>query len=220
MVKKEHKFFEIFLDNDLNKLYDDLHSVQADMIENNFFRVPEDIIEKFRKNPSGSATQLGQYYNIFHLSTKEIVCLYDGLSKLTKEACKYYGIDIEKEQYMIHGWFNLDFPNPVGTKDISPLHNPSHFHDHSEGHGAPWFHGYYCVNAEPSSTFYKIGGSDGEIFENINKNNRAIISETGHPHGRDDWYENTARITIAYDITPLEHTITERIGFIPWVPLR
>ena len=69
------------------------------------------------------------------------------------------------------------------------------------GEGSPVFHGYYCINAEPSKTFYNINRS-GQIFENINKNNRAILSETGHPHGRDDWFEEKPRVTIAYDVTP------------------
>jgi hypothetical protein len=74
--------------------------------------------------------------------------------------------------------------------------------------GAPIFHGYYCVNAEPSITYYKINGND--LFENHNKNNRAIVSETGHPHGRDDWYEDKPRITIAYDIAPKNsHVVTD-----------
>ena len=84
--------------------------------------------------------------------------------------------------------------------------------------GAPWFHGYYCVNAEPSSTFYQINGDESNVFENINKNNRAILSETGHPHGRDDWFQEKPRITIAYDISPLTLIRGVRPGkFIPLV---
>ena len=39
-----------------------------------------------------------------------------------------------------------------------------HFHDKV---GAPHFHGYYCVNAEPSITYYNINDN---IVENHNKN--------------------------------------------------
>jgi hypothetical protein len=68
------------------------------------------------------------------------------------------------------------------------------------GKGSPDFHGYYCVNAEPSVTFYLI--DKVTEFENININNRAVVSETGHPHAPDNWYSREPRITIAYDIIP------------------
>ena len=205
MNNKPHKFFEIFLENNLSKLSNTLLEIHTAMLDQNIFRVDQNILEKYQKQQSGAATQLGDFYNIFSFGIPEINSLYRGLSKLTKEACEYYEIDYVEQDYVIHGWFNLDLSNEDNKRAISPLYNPKHFHDHSDGFGAPWFHGYYCVNAEPSSTYYKIGGHDGELFENINKNNRAIISETGHPHGRDDWYDKDPRITIAYDISPAKH---------------
>jgi hypothetical protein len=63
------------------------------------------------------------------------------------------------------------------------------------------FHGYYCVKAEPSVTHYKINNSTP--FENINKNNRLILSEMGHPHAMADWEWDGPRITVAYDIISL-----------------
>ena len=121
---------------------------------------------------------------------------------------------------MIHGWFNFDYPAEKGKSWVSPLHNSEFFHDHSRAIGAPEFHGYYCVNAEPSKTFYQIGKDPNKIFENINKNNRLVISETGHPHGKDDWYEESNRITIAYDIMPLKLVADEQhISHKAWIPL-
>lgn len=196
--KPEHKFFERFLSNDLDALYDYLYSKAEDLVDGKIGNIPEDVLSKFSMD-NGPATQLGEYYNIFTWDNAAIQNLKSELKDIIVEASEYYGLDFEKENYYINGWFNLDFASPENREfGVSPLKHPEHYHDHAGGTGAPVFHGYYCVNAEPSSTFYKIDRLYD--FENINKNNRAIVSETGHPHGRDDWYEQKPRITIAYDI--------------------
>jgi hypothetical protein len=69
----------------------------------------------------------------------------------------------------------------------------------------------FYYNSRFSDVTYRNGldaiDEDGDrmYFENINKNNRLVVSETGHPHGRDDWYEERPRITIAYDIAKAEY---------------
>ena len=200
-MKPTHKFFDFFLKNDLNKLVDFLIFKQDEILSGKIPGFSKEQLEKYNKF-NGPTTQLGDYYNIFdkeHFGNDALRDLHRELRAIIKIACKYYGIDYDAQQYIIHGWYNLDYKteNEIG---VSPLKNEQNFHDHMPGEGAPYFHGYYCVNAEPSSTWYKINGID--LFENINKNNRAIVSETGHPHGRDDWYEELPRITIAYDIKP------------------
>lgn len=200
--KPKHKFFDKILDNNLDSLYEYLYQKAQDLIDGKIGNIPEDVLSRFNI-VNGPATQLGEYYNIFTWDNAEILKLKEALKNIIIEACDYYGIDFEGEDYHINGWFNLDFKSPDNEMyGVSPIRHPEHYHDHAGGTGAPVFHGYYCVNAEPSSTFYKI---DRLVdFENINKNNRAIISETGHPHGRDDWYEEKPRITIAYDIAKKE----------------
>lgn len=221
MLKKEHKFFDKILNNDVDDLYLYLENLHNAIVNDNFLQLPEDLFRKYNATPSGAATQVGNFYNIFQFINPNIVRLYDALSQTLDEACSYYDIDRKNEKYMIHGWFNLDYPNNIGEVNVSPLKYPEHFHDHSNGMGAPWFHGYYCVNAEPSTTYYKIGGIDGTLFENHNKNNRLVLSETGHPHGRDDWYQSKPRITVAYDITPLQYLGgSSYMNQIPWIPLR
>lgn len=220
-MKKPHKFFDIYINNNLDLLYNDLFVLNHEIASKNICRIPDKIFNQNMEKP-GLVTQYGvEYYNIFTFVNESIHNLYIGLQELTKQACSYYDIDFKSEKYFIHGWFNLDYkttsrPNSIGG--VNPIVNPQHFHDHSGGQGAPWFHGYYCVNAEPSSTFYKINNSDDQIFENINKNNRAILSETGHPHGRDDWFEDNPRITIAYDITPIKNLNNSAI-IGKWIPL-
>lgn len=197
-MRPPHKFFEKFLDNDLDDLYNYLENKQQEMLEDNIFNIPESELSKYNKY-NGPTTQLGMYYNIFDFDHDGIKKLKEALAEATKEASEYYGIVYEEQKYKIHGWYNLD-PKTEGGGGVSPLKNNIFYHDHMGGEGAPIFHGYYCVNAEPSITYYLINGETQ--FENINKNNRAIVSETGHPHGRDDWYQDKPRITIAYDIAP------------------
>lgn len=194
--KPAHKFFDKFLDNNLDALFEYLYKKAEELVSGNIGNVPAEKISKFNIY-NGAPTQLGNYYNIFSWENDAIQNLKLGLTDVMHEASEYYGIDYDSENYFINGWFNLDFKSEgVG---VSPLKHPEHYHDHAGGTGAPTFHGYYCVNAEPSSTFYKINRGE-KVFENINKNNRLIVSETGHPHGRDDWFEDKPRITIAYDI--------------------
>lgn len=198
---KQHKFFERYLDNDLNVLYKYLYSLQEKFFYDNMLSLPEDIKNKYN-DFFGSSTQFGKYYNIFKFNNIEVKKLKKSLVDMAIEACNYYGYDYYSKDYYIWGWFNLDKKIEQNAIPISPITNNKNFHDHSGGFGYPYLHGYYCVNAEPSSTYYLINNKD--IFKNINKNNRAILSETGHPHGRDDWNGEMHRITIAYDITPFE----------------
>ena len=214
MITKPHKFFELIMENDLQELSRFLLEKQEDILKGLVSTIPSEKLDGYTKE-NGVTTQLGDYYNIFDKEYFGHDCLRDlhrELRNTMKSAAEYYDIDYDAEDYMIHGWYNVDFKSG-NDKGVSPIKNPENFHDHMGGQGIPVFHGYYCVNAEPSSTFYKINGETP--FENINKNNRAIVSETGHPHGRDDWYEENPRITIAYDIAPAKHGADDRT----WIKL-
>jgi hypothetical protein len=196
--KPSHKFFESYLDNDLEDFYNYLKNLLSSIVDENILNISSEELLAFSKE-TGAPTQLGKHYNIFSFEHEGIQNLQKAIRSMMSEACEYYGIDSDTKFYL-NGWFNLD-PKTQGLSGVSPLKNEAFFHDHMGGQGSPVFHGYYCINAEPSKTFYNIDKS-GQIFENINKNNRAILSETGHPHGRDDWFEEKPRVTIAYDVTP------------------
>jgi hypothetical protein len=132
-------------------------------------------------------------YNVFQFHSEGIYNLYSAIREMALEACEYYGVDFKETQYMVQGWFNINHTKK-GKLD---------WHDHGPW-GAPEFHGYYCVSAEPSITHYRV--FDKEV-ENHNKNNRAILSEMGHPHAMADWDWDGPRITIAYDLVPLKNLI-------------
>lgn len=187
--KQEHKFFERFLDNDLEKLENYLFKAYAAINNTEIDGVtplgPEDVwLES-----NSISTIKWREYNVFQFYTKEIYDIYLSVSEMVKEACDYYEIDFKSQRFMIQGWFNINHASS-GKLD---------WHEH--GHdGAPLFHGYYSVKAEPSETHY-ITSSGPKI--NVNKNNRAVLSEMGHPHAMGDWDWDGPRITIAYDVIPL-----------------
>jgi len=197
-----HKFFERNLNNDLSDLsyylmtqYEKIESGQ--ILKNN-----DD--QKTAWDSSGSiTTSKWNKYNVFQFYHPAIHKLFRSVRSMTIEACEHYGINFEQEDFWVQGWFNVNYTNG-GKLD---------WHEHG-GEGAPWFHGYYSVNAEPSSTHYKVFNENVTIE---NKNNRAILSETGHPHSMGDWDWNGPRITVAYDVIPFRGIMHEWEQH--WIPL-
>ena len=216
---KTHKFFERYLDNNLDDLYIFLDNKYDQLVDGSLPEAkgisPLNKNKYFKTDYIGAPTQMLQKYNIFDFEHPSIQKLEMALKDMLQEACNYYEIDFNKQDYRLHGWWNQ---NPAISSEnyVSPIKNARYYHDHLGGRGAPDFHGYYCVNAEPSVTHYMIDNITH--FENININNRAIVSATGHPHGRDDWFESKDRITIAYDMVPSEYIESIRKTTATWRP--
>lgn len=199
--KKDQKFFERVLDNNLENLYSFLLEKNNELAEQASKELGEGLNKALAQDPGildAIATKNSDRYNIWEFDNPEIKKLKEAIADMTREACEYYGYNDNSSKFITHGWFNLDKKIINNGHSVDPRKDSSFFHDHMDGSGFPQLHGFYCVKAEPSITYYKINNKD--IFENINKNNRAILSETGNPHGRDDWYGDEPRMTIAYDI--------------------
>jgi hypothetical protein len=202
-----HRFFEKHLNNDLENLSKELQ-IRYEKIKNAEVAgvTPITNFESWQESNSVSTMKWRQY-NVFQFHIPEIHSLFLAIRDMAKEACEYYNIDFKKQQYMVQGWFNINSNDKGGKLD---------WHDHGPG-GSPFFHGYYCVNAEPSITHYVV--FDKKI-QNVNKNNRAILSEMGHPHAMGDWSWNGDRITIAYDLLPLAEVQQFGMGEEQhWIPL-
>jgi hypothetical protein len=207
---KPHKFFEKYLDNDLGKMADYLTKAYTD-IENATLRGVSPVGSKREEYwlESGSiSTVKWSEYNVFQFYNEEVYNVFSAIKDLAVEACDYYGVDFKKEKYYVQGWFNIN------DRKVGKLN----WHDHG-GPWAPFYHGYYCIKAEPSSTFYKLENREDMIVENHNKDNRLILSEMGHPHAMGDWDWDGPRITLAYDIVPLRflEKIQEQQHWIPLV---
>lgn len=209
LSSKPHKFFERYLDNDLDKLSAFLQQ-KYELIENAKLRGIENLGSNEAWLESGSlSTVKWREYNVFQFYSPEIYNVFKAISEVVREACEYYEIDFEKQKYMVQGWFNINY------SDTGKLN----WHDHG-GPYAPHFHGYYSIKAEPSTTYYQIKDGSDRVAENENKNNRLIVSEMGHPHAMGDWSWDGPRITLAYDIVPLEFLVAEPLTIQQhWIPL-
>lgn len=207
-IKKEHRFFTRDLDNNLEELlpwvieFDEkLRSGQiADDLD-------EEKLSIYKDRPSGAGTVFLSHYNLFSYGNPSLDALKDGINDALKEACQYYGIDYDSEEWYLHGWFNRNAKEDMW--DVSPIDHDDKWHEHMNGVGHPVFHGYYCVNAEPSVTVYQIFKDPNTIKVNVNKNNRLVVSEVGHPHGMGNWRVDGPRVTIAYDVAPRSYISEE-----------
>lgn len=202
---KEHKFFERYLDNDLPELAEFLQNQYSNMENLKLSGITQVTPRDQWLSSESVSTIKWREYNVFQFYHPSIHKLYKNISETIKEACEYYEVDFDKQQYMIQGWFNINYNNK-GKLD---------WHDHG-GPYAPYFHGYYCVKAEPSVTYYRV--FDKEV-DNHNKDNRMIVSEMGHPHAMGSWDWEGPRVTIAYDIVPLKSLIANKAEPQHWIPL-
>lgn len=204
--KQPHKFFERFLDNDLPILTAELQDRYAKIKAAEVVGVTPVGDNEIWKASNSVSTMKWRQYNVFQFHSVGLYELYRSIKDMAIEACEYYGLNFEDQRYMLQGWFN-----------INNAHNGKlDWHDHGP-YGAPNFHGYYCVSAEPSVTHYRVFDKD---VENHNINNRAILSEMGHPHAMADWDWDGPRITVAYDLIPLRDV--KRFGKAQeqhWIPL-
>ena len=175
-IKPPHKFFFRTLDNDLDSLYSYLEVKKSEIYDNSL-NVPEEKFREMHDRGDSLPTMLGDYYNIFSWDNDAIQNLKSGLRDTIHEACEYYGIDFDIADYYICGWFNWNDGGSCYNVDDVTAH-PEFFHDHMRGTGSPVFHGYYCVNAEPTKTFYHIDRNVNNLVANNNINNRLVVSET------------------------------------------
>lgn len=184
-----HRFFERNVTGDLPNLVKELQDRYRKIERAELLGVSPLKDDESWKQSNSVSTMKWREYNVFQFHIDELYDLYKSISDMTKEACEHYEIDFEKQRFYIQGWFNINHTKK-GKLD---------WHDHGPW-GAPNFHGYYCVKAEPSSTYYKV--FDKEV-ENKNIDGRAILSEMGHPHAQADWDWEGPRVTVAYDVIPL-----------------
>lgn len=217
-IKPSHRFFEKFIDIDNDSLYDFLLNKELDMLAGKFPKISQEEANSLAQTKKSPTQALLEKYNIFSLYHPELRKLYASVRDMTKEACEYYGVDFYKESFYIQGWVNIEGLYDSDKNDDENVKDED-LHDHCGGLGYPDFHGYYCVFAEPSVTHYNINNKDR--FRNINKNGRAILSETGHPHERGHWPDKEKRrMTIAYDTRVITNN-SESLEDLSqhWIPL-
>jgi len=155
-------------------------------------------------NKISLTTTLYTAYNLFMYPYDEFHSLYNEVKTLFRECC------IDEEKYYIQCWVNFykkgDFIN---------------WHHHWEPHKHTW-HGFFCVDCEPSKTTYRIPG----VFEEVDitsEDNLLVMSKSnGDTHRTWPWEDATRdRITIAFDIVPRQfvHSPGLAMPLNHWVPI-
>ena len=156
LMKKDHRFFDKKLSNNLIDLqtflldrYKEIEDVRMLGITELFSRGVD--TERFLESKSISTIKWREYNDFAHYH-EGLSELFLSIRELLKEACDYYEIDFFKEKFYIAGWFNV----------VEASKGKLDWHDHGDpGSG---FHGYYCVNAEPSITYYNILGKLIDLY--------------------------------------------------------
>jgi|TARA_B110000977_G_scaffold3992_1_gene5558 hypothetical protein len=197
--KKPQKFFERFLDTDLEDAAASIKLEEQRIINEEMIGItPHDDGKDIFTYAKSVGTSKSREYNAFQMYYPFMHDLLSAVADMVKEACEYYEIDYNSERWMVASWFNVNSTEKGGKLD---------WHDHIDTNmKVPAFHGYYSVNAEPSQTHYDINGT---IKVNENKNNRAVLSMVGFQHAQQPWEWPGERITIAYDVMPLKIMLQE-----------
>ena len=202
--KKPHKFFKETVGNNLVSM----SSFSKEINEGIKARTGYDMENAWKVKDEDGSRNIAMdswhiTYNIFTYEDESIQNIKSSIQKMIIEACNYYGINHEEQKYMLKGHLNYYAgPKILNRKDIV-------WDNHGEN--PLEFHGYYCVNAEPSVTYYQV---DGSIVENTNKNDVAVLSQNGYHHVVGDWPFEDVRITIGYNVFPLK-TVPENQENIP-----
>lgn len=151
-----------------------------------------------------NSTKLYEAYNIFLIHYEELTELYEKIVNYFKEK----NSNTFKE-YAIAGWVNV-FPK---GKFLD-------WHTHGvekKVFDGRW-HGYFCVNGEPSKTLYAENDT-GKLIETIeNKNGWLVMSPGGMLHRVTPWKDSREpRITIAFDIMLRSKVPINNINH--WIPI-
>lgn len=151
-------------------------------------------------NKISLTTKLYNNYNIFFYSFEGFHELYEQIQMMFRECC------IDEERYYIQAWLNV-----YKQGQFIDWHHHWHPEDRS-------WHGYFCVECEPSKTTYRIPGVQEE-FDVVSQNNLLVMSRSnGDTHRTWPWeYADRDRITIAFDIVPRNENINTWLNH--WMPI-
>ena len=140
------------------------------------------------------------YYNVFLYG-------FDGFYELYQEikTMLYEVNDFRDQKYYIQCWMNH-----FQRGEYMSWHN--HWPEEKN------WHGYFCVNTEPSVTSYDLENSK-IIFDVEDKNNLLVMSKNHNDYHRTyPWEFDYPRITLAFDIIP-QAVVKHLKNLNHWVPL-
>lgn len=190
------------LNLNLNKIINSSYKMY-DFINTNF--------NKSDKEYNGQISMVEQIfasYNLLMYPYPEFYELYYEIKKMFYDKLNPEDSD---ESYYIQSWLNF-----YKFGDFIDWHN------HWPPEVNSW-HGYYCVNVEPSKTSYRLNNSEKNI--NVeNQNNLLVMSKSIEDQHRTwPWKYDEPRITIAFDILPAPSILNfygeNKMGVNHWVPI-
>ena len=134
-------------------------------------------------------TQGFEHYNLLMYGFDGFHSLYFEIQKLFRQVNQ---ID---DNYYIQCWLN------IYEKD-----NFVDWHNHYPPKCNSW-HGFFCVDCEPSKTTYQLPDM-ADTIDITSENNLLVLSKSnGDRHRTWPWeYAGRDRITVAFDIVPANHT--------------
>jgi hypothetical protein len=156
----------------------------------------------YMKFADGSpSTKMYEAYNVF-------LCHMPGFAETYNLVVNYFKQkQADYINYAVAGWVNVYHKD--GFLD---------WHKHGSDlyeHDGRW-HGYVCVNAEPSKTLYR--NNEGLVETVENKNGYITLSHAGLYHRVTPWENETEpRITIAFDFILRDQI--EHMNFTRWIPV-
>lgn len=174
----------------------------ADLVNNRYaeyFATQDPNYMNFAKG--SNSTRLYETYNIF-------LCHHPGITETFDCVISYFkSKNPTYKKYAISGWVNVYHAG--GYLDW-------HIHGNSiDVHDTRW-HGYVCINAEPSNTYYKT--QSNEVTTISNKNGYITLSPSGMQHRTSAWTDSKKpRISIAFDCVLREQIQADNIS--KWIPI-
>jgi hypothetical protein len=189
------------LDLDLNNIKE--YCIALELQINAFFDAnPNDA--KYINNNGSPAPHTTQIFNKYNFLTAPIPSVHK-LYKQIQQAFRQVSNTVE-EPFFIQCWLNV-YKENMGLD----------WHQHWEPEWQSW-HGYVCIDAEPSATVYKLPHIHEEVPV-TNVNSSIVIGKSnGDIHKTCIWQDSQhPRITVAFDILPAEKLKAERINH--WIPI-
>ena len=197
-VVKYHDYIDIFkLNLDLEQLKPACLAA-GEMIEHQFKINGQGYADASKKSPYTSAVY--DQYNLLSFPVSPFYHVYKGIQSVFAQLPK------KDEPHFIQCWLNI-------------FHDDNRFdwHSHSPKQFESW-HGYFCVDTEPSVTTYALPGVK-DLVAIENKDNQLVISRSeGDKHRTNVWRSHDRkRISIAFDILPARTMTYRPINH--WIPI-
>lgn len=165
-----------------------------DMIRDHFESDPK---HDFNKKIAATGKVFEQY-NFLMYPLPGVHSLYHEIKKFFYECQTLEFGSAVKKQFFVQCWLNV-----YNQGDYIDWHEHAVERALEGWHGhRPW-HGFFCVNAEPSVTSYVFKHTPGQV-DVESKNNLLVLGKTGDDmHRTWPWHDPAnPRITIAFDIVP------------------